>query len=349
MPAPAPLPALPREDLEHVLEHTEGVWRDLAGGRLFLTGGTGFFGRWIVESFCAARDLLGLDLEVVALSRDPERFARSAPGLASHPAVTLVRGDIRTFDLPEGRFDTVIHAATAASAQLNDESPLEMIATIVDGTRRALEFASAAGARRFLFTSSGAVYGVQPPSLSHVDEAYAGAPSTASPGSAYGEAKRMAELLCAIAGQESRLEVVIARCFAFVGPYLPLDAHFAIGNFMRDALQGGPIRVNGDGTPYRSYLYASDLAIWLWTLLARGRPLSAYNVGSERALSVLEVARIVAHEAGGLDVHVAKAPAPGVPADRYVPLTLRARAELGLEERVPVEDAVRRTLRWHAG
>src|SRR5260370_33188789 len=98
-----------------------------------------------------------------------------------------------------------------------------------------------------------------------------GAPDTMDANSAYGEGKRMAELLCAIYRKSYGIETKIARGFAFVGPYMQLDTHFAIGNFVSDSLAGQCIEVRGDGTPLRSYLYASDLMVWLWTILTRGK------------------------------------------------------------------------------
>lgn len=340
----------PAADLDHVLAQTAGLWEELRGRRLFVTGGTGFFGRWLLESFAAANDRLGLNARATVLSRDPAAFALKAPHLAGHPAIAFVPGDVRDFVVPDGRFDFVIHAATDASAKLISDEPLRMFDTIVAGTRRALEFARAAGARKVLFTSSGAVYGRQPPDLSHVPEDYVGAPGPTDPRSCYGEGKRAAELLGCLSAAAYGFEFKIARCFAFVGPYLPLDAHFAVGNFIRDALAGGPVRVNGDGTPYRSYLYAADLAVWLWTILFRGASCRPYNVGSGQALSVKAVAEAVAGCcARRPEVRVTADPTPGRPAERYVPDVGRAARELGLIVAVPLSDAIRRTIEWHAG
>jgi dTDP-glucose 4,6-dehydratase len=212
---------------------------------------------------------------------------------------------------------------------------------IVGGTRRVLEFARAQkSAPRFLNISSGAVYGVQPPSVEKVPEIYEPAESEIPP-SAYARGKRAAEQLCreATAGG---LPVITARCFAFGGPYLPLDQQYALGNFIRDARGGGPIKIAGDGTPMRSYLYAADLVVWLWTILALGKAGSIYNVGSDEAFSIEQVARTVAKEYG-CSVEIAKAPTAGKLPARYVPATDRARQELGLDHWISLSEIIRRT------
>jgi dTDP-glucose 4,6-dehydratase len=330
-------------DLDRAFHAHRAVWDELRGARLLVTGGTGFFGGWLLEALTRANATCGADVRATVLTRDPEAFRRRRPRLAGDPAVTLLQGDVLTLEPLDQPFTHVVHAATAASAQLNANAPLVMFETIVEGTRRVLEVTRRSGARRLLFTSSGAVYGRQPPELSHVPEDHPGGPDPLKPGSAYGEGKRAAELLCTVAGAAHGFDAVIARCFAFSGPYLPLDLHFAIGNFVRDALAGGPIRVGGDGTPYRSYLYGADLAAWLFTLLARGQPARAYHVGSEVALSVRDLAFTVARVLGvARGVEVARAPVPGAPAERYVPSTRRTREELGLAETFGLEESIAR-------
>jgi dTDP-glucose 4,6-dehydratase len=145
------------------------------------------------------------------------------------------------------------------------------------------------------------------------------------------------------------LQTKIARCFAFVGPYLPLDIHYAIGNFIRDGLQGGPIRVNGDGTPYRSYLYAADLALWLWTILFRGASCRPYNVGADVDIQIGVVAKVVAESFNPvIKVNVVQQAMPGRPAERYVPSTQRAQIELGLRSKIDLHETIKRTVAWHS-
>jgi dTDP-glucose 4,6-dehydratase len=201
--------------------------------------------------------------------------------------------------------------------------------------------------RALLLTSSGAVYGPQPPDLERVPEEYAGAPLPNDPTAGYAHGKRAAEFLCSVAG-EAGLQVKIARCFAFVGPLLPLDANFAIGNFIRDAEKAEHIGVTGDGTPRRSYLYAADLAIWLWTILLKGQAGRPYNVGSDADLSIADLARLVAAVlAPDVPIYVAEQAAADAPPSRYVPSTDRAAQELNLHSWVDLADAVRRTADWY--
>lgn len=336
---------LPTEDLEHVLRPTQALWEPVRGQRIFITGGTGFFGSWLLESLAFCNRRLNLNLSITVLSRNPEAFALRMPHLAAEQSIRFLRGDILDFPFPNETVDRIIHAATPTSG--NEARQPQLRAHLVAGTERMLVFARTVGARRILFTSSGAVYGPQPETISRLPENYAGKPETP-----YGEAKLACEEMCAQCAQSTGIEFAIARCFTFVGPHLPLDQHFAIGNFIADALAGRNICIAGDGTPMRSYLYAGDLAIWLWTLLLRpfdaGYGLQVYNVGSGAAISIRDLAgEVVAELDPSLKVEIAQNAVAGAPLKQYVPDVSKAELQLGLRQTIGLREAIRRTADWY--
>lgn len=337
---------LPPQDVEHVLTHTEALWEQLRSQTVLITGGSGFIGRWLCETFLAANKRHALGSRLLVLTRQPSRFARDAPHLAADPAFVLVEGNAQSFDLPSNDCSTFIHAATEDYDACGRADAFPLLAE-VSATAHVIELATMCSAGRLLFTSSGAVYGRIPPDVTHVPEDYHGAADPLDADNGYAQAKRASESLCAMATRFGNLETMIARCFSFVGPHLPLDRNYAVGNFIRDALDGGPIRILGDGSPLRSYLYAADMAIWLWTILLRGRPGVAYNVGSEEPVSIAQLAREVADIiAPGMRVETARSPAPGRPVTRQVPSTESGREHLGLRSWISRGEALRRTIAW---
>jgi nucleoside-diphosphate-sugar epimerase len=326
------MPHALEQDLDHILAHTARIWDSLRGANIFLTGGTGFVGTWLVESLVWANRRLNLNARAVLLTRNKKAFHADR-------AISFIHGEANAFTFPEGEFPFVIHAAANTGSMLSD----------IEATQRVLEFARVRGARRLLFTSSGAVYGKQPSGLTHIPEDYTGAPSPVDLQTGYGQAKRTSEFLCASHASQSGFAAVIARLFAFSGPHLPLDINFAAGNFVRDALRGGPIHIGGDGTPYRSYLYAADMAIWLWTLLIQGESARPYNVGSGEEVTIEQLAQGVAAATNPeCQIEIARKPLPGAEPSRYVPCVERARVELGLRPLIPLKEGLRRMLAWNA-
>jgi UDP-glucuronate decarboxylase len=262
----------------------------LSGRSLFITGGTGFVGKTLLDYLGELHTEQGQRFEVVVLSRDPLAFQAQHPEYAGLPWLQFVQGSLSELPKPDRGYTDVIHAA--ADTHLQGQGVM-WIDQIINGTRAVLDFAVQSGAKRFLLTSSGAVYGPQPADMPLLREDYLGAPPTHALSSTYGQAKRVAEQLCTIYYHEHGLETVVARCFAFAGKHLPLDGPYALGNFIRDALQADCIRVKGDGTAVRSYLDGTDMAHWLITLLERGVPGEAYNVGSDVGINMKDLAHLV--------------------------------------------------------
>jgi len=325
----------------------QSAWEQLRGKRVFITGGTGFIGCWLLEALLWANSTFHLGASVVVLTRDPEGFSMRVPHLAGESWVELLQGDVRTFAFPDKGFSLVIHAGGPGRESLACETPLETFSAIVDGSHHVLDFALHCHAESALFVSSGAVYGRNTWQAGHLSENHLGALDPSDPLSAYAEGKRAAEFLYAAYRHVHGLDVKIARCFTFAGRYLNPAAGFAITDFVLDALRGGPVVVRGDGTARRSYLHGADLAAWLWTILLRGLPGRTYNVGSEESIGIGELAHAIAEMCEPQpEVRVCTAATPGLRAECYVPSTKRAQEELGLRQTVGLADALRDTLGW---
>lgn len=315
--------------------------------RLLITGGTGFFGRSLLrhlESVRHASGKLPFD-QVTVLSRSPDKFLARYPELAKLSWLDWHCGDVlNPSTLPqEGCYQSILHAATDSTVA-SALTHMQVHQQIVDGTQNMLQFAVARKTRRFLFTSSGAVYGTQPAGMLAIPETYQGMPDPLKTANTYGVAKRHAEHLCALYSEQHGFESVIARCFAFVGQDLPLDVHFAIGNFIRDALWQDEITVAGDGTPVRSYLDQNDLAEWLMCLMDRGHAGRAYNVGSDKAVSITDLAHLVRDlVAPSKSVRILRKSIDNKLRSRYVPDISRANEELGLNVTTSLTEAIRAT------
>ncbi|MDF3942663.1 NAD-dependent epimerase/dehydratase family protein [Achromobacter denitrificans] len=315
----------------------------LREARILITGGTGFIGCWLLEALLWANRRHALGLSLTVLTRDAGRFQHKASHLAADHAVTLLIGDLVSLADHHASYDFVVHAATDVVGE--DTDPLKAFDLIVEGTRQVADLVQRAAARRLLYLSSGAVYGRQPVDCPQVSESYAGAPDVADLKAAYGHAKRVSEWLLGVTATRGDFEVTCARIFAVIGPYMPLNGHFAAGNFIADALQGRKIQITGDGKPLRSYIYGADLAVWLVSMLARPGELRAYNVGSPVAMSIADLAAAVDEVATSGQVTPRDfQPEEGVP--RYVPDTGSAQADFGLRIFTPFHEAVRRTYAW---
>lgn len=338
---------LPQDDINHVWNHTKDLWSSLQRKSIFITGGTGFFGIWLIETLIAANTIGNLELQIVVLSRDPTSFLAKMPHIASCSSIKWIKGDICNFTFPDGAFDYVVHAATETSNRLTSNDKTTELHSMIEGTKRVLEFARASGVIKMLFTSSGAVYGPHHGAILGMKEDCVISLDSMDSSASYAIGKRVSEHLCWLHSLSSGCQISIARCFAFVGPHLPLDQNYAIGNFIRDGLNGKPLQITGNGRAIRSYLHAADLMIWLWTILFRSKGCRAYNVGSSNSISIANLAREVATAMGQTLPIPISSQLRDDNTSVYVPDVDRAFNELGLQQHISLPEAIRRTVNWY--
>jgi len=310
---------------------------------LLVIGGSGFFGKSILSAY--KRGLLthwGVSC-VKILSRSASRLSASNPELVG-PTVELLDFDIGICDkLPNAQY--VIHAASSTDLSKYLSQPLEEQKNIQASVLNYCRLAPIYHANsKIVYASSGAIYGPQSisepflhesSSLGNIEEMVEGKRH-------YAAAKRDAEGAIKRLGLVGQ-SVAIARCFAFLGPYLPRDQHFAIGNFIQDGLIGRPIKVNTDKSVYRSYMYADDLVDWLMTIAASANPqCPIFNVGSNEAIEIRDLATQIG---GYFGVKVEAPLLTDKPVDLYIPSVKKAFSTLDLTCKYDLSSAILETIK----
>ena len=295
---------------------------------LLVIGGTGFFGKSILDAF--GRGLLKPwnVTHVIVMSRNAQVLVQEAPQLINKE-VTLISSNIATTEsLPYADF--IIHAAASTDVRDYICQPESEKKNIQAGTYNYCTLAKNFHREsKIVYVSSGAVYGVQSPFTEELDEL--SKPNEISDMDAgkqdYAVAKQDAELAITQLGIDG-LNVSIARCFSFVGYWLPRDQHFAIGNFIGDLINHRPITVKAKHQVCRSYMYADDLVEWLLTIANHASAnCPIYNVGSDQTILVGELAKELSQR---YDVPADVPLISETKIDRYVPSIHKAKAELGL-------------------
>jgi nucleoside-diphosphate-sugar epimerase len=331
-------------DLDYILSRTLSIWNELKGQRIFITGGTGFLGSWILESFAWANKKLKLNSEAIVLTRDATSFLKKFPHFTNDKSLQFYEGNILDFKYPKGNFSHIIHAAT--DSNYARVSSWEMLETIIQGTKYTLAFAKNCSVKKFLFVSSGAMYGRQS-GVDIINESDLSQFDATGLMPSYSIGKFIAEYISNLYAREQQFTIATARCFAFFGPYLPLNLHFAIGNFIQNRLNDEPILIKGDGHAFRSYLYISDLCIWLWTILFQGKNLTAYNVGSNEKYSIQEIANMIANSRiPKVEVKIINSGKLSIAENNYIPDITLAKQHLNLVPSINFADALNLTIEW---
>jgi dTDP-glucose 4,6-dehydratase/UDP-glucuronate decarboxylase len=355
------------EDLETLCNDLGPELGKMAGGALLITGGGGFLGYYLVQGALHWNRTRGSARGRIAVTVY-DNYARGVPawleGLRGNADLALVKHDMIE-PLPKGipHFDWIIHAAGIASPIYYRAQPLKCIDANINGLRNLLEYSVAQRAARqpvqgFLFYSSSEIYGDPAAEAIPTPETYRGNVSCTGPRACYDESKRFGETLCVTFARQEGLPVRMARPFNNYGPGLKITDGRVLPDLARDVLAGRDMVMLSDGSPTRTFCYATDAITGYYKVLVRGRDGEAYNVGIDRPeISMADVAELVRSTAaelfgyGGRVVRGAAKEADYLVdnPNRRCPVIDKARTELGFDPKVLIDEGVRRSLIWYSG
>lgn len=337
------------EDFRHLSDDFNLYKEGLSSKKIIITGATGFIGKWLLYYFIFINKHFNIKLEILALSRDPETFLEKHPEIKNTDFIKWKQynlGDPLHLDFIP---DFFIHMATDVSKTRSDSTPSSLL-EIINWMDNIISYARLETTRnnhnlKMLYLSSGAVYGDQTVDIKFMSESQQGKIDPICTSNFYGESKRICESMGFIEAKNNpNFQFLSARCFAFSGPFLPLDTTYALGNFIGNFLKDENVEINGNGEDLRSYLYGADLAHWLLILLLRGKNGQAYNVGSEDIYTIKQVAETVSAFKPNLKVKILN---KDINNTNYVPSTHKAKSEFNLRSNFSLQHAIDRMIKFN--
>jgi nucleoside-diphosphate-sugar epimerase len=357
-----------REILDHDLDYICGNLREefgrMAGSSLLITGGAGFLGYYLVHAALHFNRTVGQTQPIRVTVWD--NFIRGTPqwltGLQGTPHLSVQRYDlIEPLPRPMPDFDWIIHAAGIASPPYYRKYPLKTIDANINGLRNLLDYCVAqaeAGkpVQGFLFYSSSEIYGDPTPESIPTPETFRGLVSCTGPRACYDESKRFGETICVVYAQQHGVPTKMARPFNNYGPGLKITDKRVIPDFAREIFAGRDLVMYSDGKPTRTFCYSADAITGYYKVLVRGHAGEPYNIGTERPeISMTELAQRLIDTSGELFGYTGRlVNKPNPEADylvdnpnRRCPNIDKARAHLGYEPVVPIDDGLRRSLIWY--
>jgi dTDP-glucose 4,6-dehydratase len=309
----------------------------VSGQRVVVTGGAGFLGSHL------CRALLDRGDTVVAVDNLVTGALANLDDFFGHPDFTFVHSDVSKFLHVPGPVDAVLHFASPASPVDFERIPIQILKIGSLGTHNTLGLAKEKKARYFLASTS-EVYG--DPLVHPQPETYWGNVNPLGPRGVYDEAKRFAEAMTMAYHRHHGVDVRIVRIFNTYGPHMRPDDGRVVSNFIVQALAGKPLTIHGDGTQTRSFCYVDDEIRGLLALLDSDH-VGPVNIGNPDEFTVLELAeKVLAVTGSSSELHFEPRPVDD-PAQRRPDLTL-ARAVLGWEPEIGVDEGVALTARWFA-
>jgi dTDP-glucose 4,6-dehydratase len=315
----------------------------LRNSEILITGGTGFVGTWLKEMIIYLNENFNFKTTIYLLSRNV--IAKN--NHTDYKYIHHIKSDVKNVkDLPNS-LNYVLHAAGTPDSREHVSNSIKTIDSFYRGTQNILDLASRLpNLIKIIHFSSNKIYGTN----------YSTIPIAETNSTivdynnqdVYAESKRITETLCKAYMSELHLPILIVRPFAFIGPFQSLDKPWAVNNFIRDAILGGPIRILGNESTIKSYMYGSDLAYYILNILAQGKVGEVYNLGSSYPTTLIELAekikKIIKSE---IEIKVRSSKDHYNKTSFDVPQTSKLELELNLKPSFTIDEALKRTILWN--